>query len=75
MIIYIIIWVSPYVLFVRSLSPPKLAGLAPPKKNFADILQIGRGTMIAQKKFIEHFLNFLEQQILTPLIIGPNGDP
>jgi hypothetical protein len=28
--IYIIIWLSPYVLSVRSLSPPKPAGLAPP---------------------------------------------
>jgi hypothetical protein len=28
--IYIIIWLSPYVLFVQSLSPPKPAGLDPP---------------------------------------------
>jgi hypothetical protein len=31
--IYIIIWLSPYVLSVRSQSPPKLASLAPPQKK------------------------------------------
>jgi hypothetical protein len=35
-IIYIIIWVSLYVLFVRCLSPPKPAGLDPPKFLQAD---------------------------------------
>jgi hypothetical protein len=49
-------------MFVRSLSPPKPAGLDP--QIFAGILQIGRGTMIAKKylkkifhgKFSEIFL-------------------
>jgi hypothetical protein len=45
--IYIIIWLSPYVLSVRSLSPPKPAGLAP--QIFAGMLQIGCGTVIAKK--------------------------
>jgi hypothetical protein len=35
------------VMFVRSLSPPKLAGIAP--QIFADILQIRRGSMITKK--------------------------
>jgi hypothetical protein len=39
-VIYIIIWLSPYVLSVRSLSPPKLADLAPPQ-IFAGMLQMG----------------------------------
>jgi hypothetical protein len=30
LVIYIIIWLSPYVLFVQSLSSPKPAGLDPP---------------------------------------------
>jgi hypothetical protein len=47
-------WLSHYVLFVRSLSPSKLAGLAP-QNFFAGILQIRRGTMIANKNLKKKF--------------------
>jgi hypothetical protein len=41
-----------YVLSVRSLSPPKPAGLAPPPpQRLAGMLQIGCGTVIAKKIF------------------------
>jgi hypothetical protein len=42
------LWLSPYVLVVRSLSPAKLAGLAP-QIFFAGILQIKREAMKAKK--------------------------
>jgi uncharacterized membrane protein SpoIIM required for sporulation len=46
---YIIIWLSPYVLYVRSLSPPKPAGLDSPNfRRHAPNLMWNRDS---QKKF------------------------
>jgi hypothetical protein len=62
-VIYIIIWLSPYILSVRSLSPPKLAGLAPPQKKFrrhAPNLMWNRESQkkIEKKKFTKNFVKF-----------------
>jgi hypothetical protein len=54
--LYIIIWLSLYVLSVQSLSPHKPAGLDPP---IAGIPQIGCGTPIA-KKIAERSIAFGE---------------
>jgi hypothetical protein len=49
--IYIIIWLSPYILFVRSLSPPKLAGLAR-RCPFSKFFEIFRTYFFEKKKII-----------------------
>jgi hypothetical protein len=59
--IYIIIWLSPYVLFVRSLSPPKLAGLAPPpnfRRHTLNWTWNIDSKKIWKKNFTENFQNF-----------------
>jgi hypothetical protein len=60
-IIYIIIWLSPYVLSVRSLSPPKPAGLASPNfRRYAPNWMWNRDSQKNLKKKFDGNLNFFD---------------